>query len=330
MRSGCLLLAMFFVCLLSLARGADSQEAAFLELPAGIVPLAPGGAAPAAGFLPPTPIDVVDQRPNSAGPVASTDVESASLLQQKLTQRDRLTAEIESLRSATKSPEMIAVSVEILEVSLTKMRKLGVDFAQFGPNGLAEVNLGNALASGQPQVLPPSAVAGFIDFLKDRNLAKVLENPTVVSTSGKSASLFVGGMIPLPAAPGSPAAVQFREYGTQLELLAESLGNNRVRLSIRPRLSSIDDSRMIEIEGHKVPSLRVWEYDTSFELAFGETLMLGGLQQDRIESVVREGGLVEEVVNEVMTWVSVRAEMADEITPPAVQVQGVAYEVGVK
>lgn len=51
------------------------------------------------------------------------------LLQQKLAQRDELQHEIDELCESTKTYQQVLVRVKVMEVSLTKMRKLGIDFA---------------------------------------------------------------------------------------------------------------------------------------------------------------------------------------------------------
>src|SRR4029078_4443318 len=86
----------------------------------------------------------------------------------------------------------------------------------------------------------PNGILRFMDALKQNNVAKLLAEPTVVVVSGRPGSFNVGGEFPIPAKDGSKAAVEFRKFGTQLDLVALALGDNLVRLEVRTRVSEID------------------------------------------------------------------------------------------
>ena len=103
-----------------------------------------------------------------------------------------------------------------------------------------------------------------------------------VVVSGRPASVNVGGEFPLPGIDGRP--VEFRQFGTQLDLVAVTTGNNQVRLEIRARVSELDDAHAIVISGARVPRLNVREFNTAIEMAFGQTAVLSGLVQKRTES----------------------------------------------
>jgi hypothetical protein len=55
------------------------------------------------------------------------------LLRQKLAQRDELQREIDELCEATQTWQQIVVRMKVMEINLTKMRKLGIDFAPGNP-----------------------------------------------------------------------------------------------------------------------------------------------------------------------------------------------------
>ena len=62
------------------------------------------------------------------------------------------------------------------------------------------------------------------------------------------------------------------------------LGNGRIRLEVRPRVSEIDPTRSVEVGSTTVPGLRVREVDTGVEMQAGQTLALAGLVQTRVEA----------------------------------------------
>ena len=61
------------------------------------------------------------------------------------------------------------------------------------------------------------------------------------------------------------------------------LGENRIRLEVRPRVSELDESRGVAFNGNTVPGFRVREVDTAVEMNAGQTLALAGLVQTKIE-----------------------------------------------
>jgi pilus assembly protein CpaC len=247
------------------------------------------------------------------------------LLQQKLAQREQLQQEIDELSAATESWQQIVVRVKVLEVNLTKMRKQGVDLASFGLRNNFQAFSGETTgdlttytqeASATPQ--PPCGAGACRktpgtawDALQDNNLARMIAEPTLVAVSGRPASFEVGGELPIPAGEGSGSACQFISFGTKLDVLALSLGGNKVRLEVRPRISEVcDDRAMVADEnGNKIPSLRVTQCDTACELEFGETAALTGLVTRRIVATKTEKGVQEEAQDVILLVV---------VTPEAV------------
>lgn len=245
-------------------------------------------------------------RPVNAG-VQPTEAQVR--LAQKIAQLELLQADVDALREATGTPRQFVIHIEMLEVNNTKMRELGFDFAKFTPNGVIP-------ASFEIQTLGDSSdAAQMIAALKQNSLARPLSNPTIVVTSGKPASFLIGGQLPMPAAPGSDAAVTYKDFGTSVDVRAESLGQNRVRLELSPKFSEIDETHSIEIEGQHMPSLRVRQFSTGCEMNVGQTVAFGGLTQERVESVKHVDGRVEERTIEIATWCVVRVEPAEPMDP---------------
>lgn len=244
---------------------------------------------------------------------------SQELLREKLAQRDSLQREIEELAQATGTPQTIVVRVQMMEVNLTQLRKLGMDFERndpLGVGGYSQANAGAEPASGferdaNSETSPASdqqALRNFLSTLEQNGLAKTIADPTIVATSGRPASFIAGGEFPLPAAQGSASAVEYRRFGTELNVTAVPLGNNKVRLDVHPRVSDVDGAN--SIDGQKVPSLRVQECDTSCEMTFGETVRLSGLATKRTTSMRDEKGVTNRT-EDVGLWVLVTAELVE-------------------
>lgn len=196
----------------------------------------------------------------------------------------------------------VMLQTQIMEVSRTKLRQLGIDWGVMTQNGYvasggaglitprADSGLGNFEAS--PQSTFSFGVLGndaefhsVIRSLRQNNLAKILADPTVVAIDGRPASFNSGGEFPILVPQGLGAVgVEFREYGTRLDFVAKVKGDGRIWLEVRPTISEIDPGRSVSLQGTSVPGIRSRFVDTSVELRAGQTMAIGGLLQVRTEA----------------------------------------------
>ncbi len=192
----------------------------------------------------------------------------------------------------------VLLHVRVMEVSRTKLRALGFDFALFtGQNhvvssvsGLIGAFGGGMMTSGQETfsfgvVDGSSAFFGVLEAMRQDQLMKILAEPTLVTVSGRPAFFQVGGEFPIlvPQSLGT-VSIEYKKFGTQVDFVPIVLGNGRIRLEVRPRVSEIDNTRSVTIDSTTVPGLRTREIDTGVELNAGQTLAIAGLVQTRVES----------------------------------------------
>lgn len=242
--------------------------------------------------------------------------------------------------------QTILLHTKVMEVSRTKMRQVGFDWAHLSGSSFIQQSVSGLLSSATGGLVPTatgvggqavsfgvvdgsSAFFGFVQALEERNLAKLLAEPTIVTVSGRPASFLSGGEFPIliPAGLGA-LAVEYRQFGTRVDFVPIVLGNGRVRLEVRPSVSDIDTSRSITVSGVSVPGLRTRYVDTAVEMKAGQTLALAGLIQNRIQAKHR--GLpwlsnlpwlgaafrrVEEENNEIELLIMVTPEFVDSIDP---------------
>lgn len=205
-----------------------------------------------------------------------------SLLRQKLAERDRLQREIAELRQKTKTPEHVLVRVNVVEIDRTKLIQAGVDLKLMGDSS-TPVDLAPLLRGDQGmdfRTVDNSALVGVFEMLEQQQFAKSIATPNVVVMSGVPASLHVGGEIPVPPAEQG-GAITAKEYGTRVDVTATTLGDNKVRLAIHPRVADIDNSQGIEVGGQKIPAITLREVDSVCELKLGESFLISGLVQQR-------------------------------------------------
>jgi pilus assembly protein CpaC len=201
--------------------------------------------------------------------------------------------------------QQVLLHVKVMEVSRTKLRRLGFDFAKFtGPNyvgsGVAGLlmssldtsqSLATAVQSGAPNTFAfgvvngNNAFFGVLDALRQDNLLKIMADPTLVTVSGRAASFNSGGEFPTPVPQSlGTISIEWKKYGTQIDFVPIVLGNGNIRLEVRPRVSELDYANGVTINGSVVPGLKSRDADTGVEMMAGQTLAIAGLVQTRLES----------------------------------------------
>ncbi len=247
----------------------------------------------------------------------------------------------------------VMLHTQIMEVSRTKLRQLGIDWAADLGNDSIQQAVAGTLSprstAGTRTVTNDQFRFGIVDggngffasikALQDRNLVKVMADPTVVAIDGRPASFNSGGEFPIlvPAGQGL-VGVDFREFGTRLDFVAKVRGDGRIWLEIRPTISEIDSSRTVTIAGTSVPGLRSRFVETAVELRAGQTLALAGLLQTRTEA--QSSGIPglcdlpflgalfrsnREVQNEVELLITVTPDFAAAMDPHEVPPGGPGY-----
>lgn len=226
----------------------------------------------------------IEQAPITVSPQPALPLPSnaQSLLQSKLAERDRLQREITELRKSTNTPEQLLIRVRVLEIDRTKLNQAGVELKLMGSEGtpfdLTPILRGDRVVGYQ--TIDNSALKGVFEVLETQQFAKTIANPSIVTVSGDPASLHVGGEIPVPPVEVG-GAITVKEYGTRLDVTATTLGDNRVRLAIHPRIAEVDDTQGIVVGGNKIPAVSLREVDSACELRLGESFLISGLVQQR-------------------------------------------------
>jgi pilus assembly protein CpaC len=202
--------------------------------------------------------------------------------------------------------QQVLLDVKVIEVSRSKLRALGVDWAYYTHGDFAVSSISGLISAftstkSLPTVAHPaetftfgvvnenSAFFGVIEAMAQDNVAKILADPKLVTVSGRPARFLQGGEFPVlvPQSLGT-VSVQYRPYGTELDFVPIVMGNGVIRLELRPRVSEPDPALSVTINGTTVPALTIREVDTGVEMRAGQTLAIAGLVQTRT-NVVKTG-----------------------------------------
>ncbi len=202
-------------------------------------------------------------------------------------------------RLQVNQPQQVAIKVKIYEVSRTKLRQLGVDWAYFGSGGerivssvadvISAVGTGSVSASGQTMTLgvlnSGDSFDVFINALERNNVAKLLDEPTIVTTHGRPAEFLSGGEIPIAIAAGlGTTSIEFRAFGTKLDIVPLILGGGEMRLEVRAEVSEVANDLS---NNTGVPGFRVRRVNTGVQMRAGHTLALAGDFRQETESEIK-------------------------------------------
>lgn len=251
--------------------------------------------------------------------------------------------------------QQVVLKVKVMEVSRTKLRRMGTDWAWWGNEFFVGSSLSDIIqsvsstagsATGAGTTIDfgvlgnDTTFLGFLDWLQQNNVSKVLADPTLTTVSGRPASFNVGGELPILVPSGlGQTSIEYKKFGTQIDFVPIVLGDGNIRLEVRPRVSEIDDTRSVTINSFVVPALKVREVDTGVEMKAGQTLALAGLIQERVEASHR--GLpfvsdlpiigvpfrkVQEQVNEIELLILVTPDYAAALDPHEVPQCGPGME----
>lgn len=126
-----------------------------------------------------------------------------------------------------------------------------------------------------------------LEALETKGVVQVLAEPNLVATNGKQASFLAGGEYPFPVVQGSSSGsgstitIQWKEYGVRLTFIPLITARGTIRLQVAPEVSALDTADAVEVDGYSVPALTVRRVKTEAELASGESVVIGGLLDNR-------------------------------------------------
>ena len=132
-----------------------------------------------------------------------------------------------------------------------------------------------------------------IEALQSKSLAQILAEPNIVAINGKPASFLAGGEFPYPTLQGGggglgAVTIQFREFGVRINFLPQITPRNTIRLQVTPEVSSLDFANGLVFQGFTIPALSTRRMQTELELETGQSFVIGGLLDNRLQDTVNK------------------------------------------
>jgi pilus assembly protein CpaC len=218
----------------------------------------------------------------------------------------------------------VRVQLKIVEVSLTKVQHMGFDPAILSGNPDTKHNTNQASGNDRsfPGISSDTEAEKLVETLRKQNLVRVLAEPTLVAISGRTVRFVSGDKLPIPKPQKDGSMAIGYRHGTEVEVTSEVLGD-KVHLAVHAQLSELDNGHSVRVGKETMPGIRERALATRAELKSGQTLVIRGLSQVRVEASVRDvsylssvpyvgaifGRVVEKERNEIAMLAFVRPEI---------------------
>lgn len=231
--------------------------------------------------------------------------------------RDVLIAVKGVLKELDRRPRQVLVEATILDVKLSDETKFGIDFNTLSgikftdllpTSNLNSIALAPALA---PQIAEGFESAGTFGFASDTNTdglhvgivtddvalfiealeritdTTVLANPRVLAVDRQPAEIIIGAKLGYLTATTTETAtvqeVEFLDIGTQLRFRPFISDDGFIRLEIHP-----ENSTGVVDPASGLPSETTTEVTTNIMVKDGNTIAIGGLISEQIESITKQ------------------------------------------
>lgn len=212
---------------------------------------------------------------------------------------DKFGDNIINLVSVDPVKELIQVDIQVTELSTTLSKEMGIDWTAGGSAGITlsypetmptlTPGLKDLFKIGTFQRSSASALLATVSFLIAEGKARVLSKPSIVVNNGESASLLVGGEIPVRTTTASSGGssvqenISFKSYGIDLNVTPRIV-SDKISLTITVAVRDIDASNAV---GDDV-AFTNRSVNTQLFLDDGQTIVIAGLiKQNRSEAINR-------------------------------------------
>ncbi len=202
--------------------------------------------------------------------------------------------------------QQVLLQVRVAEMQKSALKEVGVDTSFDSVSVLGGTVTAATTALGATAVAPAFTalfdlknVDITLDLLEARGMAKKLAEPNLVTVSGESANLLVGGEFPIPVPQDTDTlTIEFKQFGVSLAFLPVVLDSGRISLKIATEVSSLspDGAISIPLAGGtvEVPALQVRRANSVVELPSGGSIMIAGLlQSDMINGLNGTPGIMD-------------------------------------
>lgn len=205
------------------------------------------------------------------------------------------------IKKAVMAEKMIEVDVQILEITYADSAGYGIDWPALLKGSAGEAVLPLVPLNAVEQAVPDFQAFGllfrrgpinaFVKLLVEKNNAKILAKPKLLSANGKSAQFLSGGEIPVSLVDSDgKVTVDWKKYGVSLDITPEITKNNTIMTAVKAQVSTLDYVNGVKFTGNDtvLPALKSRSASTTVTAEHEDTIVIAGLIENS-ESKIYEG-----------------------------------------
>ena len=190
----------------------------------------------------------------------------------------------------------VSIRAEMVEVTLGQDDVRGVDLTTLFSDGDVDADLSTSFSDGnEPINLNIATVQGDFDIrgllaaLREDREAHLLSSPEITTLDNQPAKVHVGERVPYQRATvetqtgATLAEVEFIDVGVKLDVIPTVSADDMLYLQIHSEVSEVLDQSV-----QNVPRIGTREADTRVLVRHGDTVVIGGLMKDNVNTVTRK------------------------------------------
>ena len=187
--------------------------------------------------------------------------------------------------------DMVEITVEVTEINNNKANELGIkwtDTIKAGEISFSGTGRDPALLPEIPSIVKVgewsrySALTAELKILQEKGAAQILSKPKILTKSGTTAKVIVGGEIPVIATGVGGGSIQWKEFGIKTEILPRILADNMIDLVLTTEVSRLDWAN----QAGGYPAIMKREATSTIKVKSGQTITLAGLIETKKEDQI--------------------------------------------
>lgn len=173
-----------------------------------------------------------------------------------------LALQIKSLKQLNVIEDNISVSVKIVELQKSFMRKIGLQWPDQYRAQVLDLRAGKV-----------ESFEAALNAAEANGEARILASPNLLSRSGKEALFFAGGEYPIKVRSLRSQHIVWKKYGVGLKLFPRLDALGQLNLRLETEVSSVDRS----LTADDMPAFAFNRVSSYFDLVENKTITLSGL-----------------------------------------------------
>jgi pilus assembly protein CpaC len=185
---------------------------------------------------------------------------------------------------------MIEVDVEVLELANSDDWDLGIDWSHLatGPDGLSSPSAKSPreVLENNPGLLAfgtfsRGPIDVMVNMLVEKDKARLLAKPKLMTVSGGTASFLSGGQVPVVNQDSQGrTSTDYKNYGVGLDVQPTADEGGNVNATLRAEVSTLDPANAVHINNSTIPALRTRWVKTTICVKKDGTIVIAGLIQE--------------------------------------------------